>query len=124
MRLDRIELAPPSPPPPPPAGPWLIRPRPNAAATFADACGALPGARILRDVALDEVALSFGGRTREVWARLAARGYRLNLTEWGGQKVLRIPFSGDRFGHAWALELAEVLFAVVGEMHVADTRLW
>jgi hypothetical protein len=125
MKLDRIERATPASPRQSAAGQGsLFRSRPDAAARFAAACATLPGARVLHDVALDEVSLRFGARTQEVHDRLHALGCNVKLSEWGGRKVLRFAFGGRGFGADVAQELANVVKLALGEMNVADTRAW
>ena len=123
MMLNRIHEAP-APPRPSPGRRSIFRTPPDAAARFAAACGTLPGALVLHDVALDEVSLCFGARTQAVHDRLHALGCRVKLSAWGGQKVLRFGFSGHDFGDDLAQELADVVKLALGEMHVADARLW
>ena len=100
-----------------------IRRRSAAGARFARNCAALPGARVLRDVALEEVTLSFGWRTENVASHLTARGYRVEFVEWGSNPVLRIPF-GPTADEDVADELADALIIALGEIEVAETRLW
>ena len=116
MLLDRIASA----------GPWqpIPLPRPNAAARFATACATLPGAIVLHDVALDEVSLSFGARTREVHDRLHALDCRVGLSGWRAQKLLRFAFSGRSLGDDLAHELVNVIKLALGEMDLAATRAW
>lgn len=125
MMLDRIEHVKPSPARQSATSrrPFFRLP-PDAASRFAAACGTLPGALVLHDVALDEVSLSFGARTQEVHDRLHALGCRVKLSGWGPQKVLRFAFSGHNFGDDLAQELADVVDLALGEMHVAETRQW
>jgi hypothetical protein len=125
MKLDRIERVIPTALPQFAENPKPIsRTNPAAAKRFAAACARLPGARVLRDVALDEVLVSFGGRTQEVRDRLYARGFHIKIAEWGTQNVLRIPFSGHSFGDEWAEDLADAIERILSEMGVADTRVW
>ena len=102
----------------------ILRAQAEAATRFAAACENLPGARVLRDVSLDEVSLSFGGRTQEIHDRLYRRGHRVRLSEWRSQKMLRVPFTDHRMAEGLAAELFDSLAFVLGEMHVADTRGW
>ena len=120
MKLDRIQRA----ATPAPSRRLVVSAPAAAAARFAAACATLPDARVHHDVALDEVSLSFGARTREVHDRLHALGCRVGLTEWGARKVLRFAFAGRGFGADLAQELANVVKLALGEMNVADTRAW
>ncbi len=126
MKLDRIEPAVPASSRQLAAGQWpTVGSGPAAAAArFAAVCASLPGARVLHDVALDEVSLSFGARTQEVHDRLHALGCRVRLSERGARKVLRFAFSGRSFGTDLAQDLANVVKLALGQMHVADTRAW
>jgi hypothetical protein len=102
----------------------ILRTQPNAAARFAAACATLPDALVLHDVARDEVSLSFGARTQEVHDRLHTLGCRVKLSGWRAQKVLRFAFSGRSIGDDLSHELANVIKLALGEMEVADSRLW
>ncbi len=125
MMLDRIERAVSTPAPPFAAErKALFRAHPDGAAVFAAACASLPGARVLQDVALDEVSLSFGSRTEQVHDHLHRLGCRVALSDWGDRKVLRFAFGGRSFGDGVARELAGVIRLALAEMHVADTRAW
>jgi hypothetical protein len=102
----------------------ILRFQADAAARFAAACATLPGARVLRDVELNEVSLSFDGRTQDIHDRLYRRGFRVKLTEWRAQKVMRIPFTDHAMAEGLAAEIFDSLVFVLGEMHVADSRDW
>ena len=102
----------------------VLRFQTEAAARFAAACATLPGARVLRDVALNEVSLSFDDRTQEIHDRLYRRGYRVKLTGWRAQKAMRIPFTDHRMAEGLAAEFFDSLVFVLGEMHIAATRIW
>lgn len=124
MYLDRIERAAPARRQVTTDHASILRAQTEAAIRFAAACESLPGARVLRDVALDEVSLSFGGRTLEIHDRLYRRGHRVRLTEWRTQKMLRVPFTDHKMVEGLAAELFDSLAFVLGEMAIADTRDW
>ena len=102
----------------------ILRAQAEASARFAAACETLPGARVLRDVALGEVSLSFGDATQEIHDRLYRRGHRVRLTEWRTQKMLRIPFTDHKMAEGLAAELFDSLAYILGEMAIADARVW
>jgi hypothetical protein len=97
----------------------------DAATRFAELGAALGGTTMLHDLMPDVVTISFGPRTEEICERLHARGWTfVGAGDWQGEPVLGVSFSGDRRASRTAGELAEALATIVGEMHVADTRLW
>lgn len=101
-----------------------FEPMPGAAERFAAACAAIPGARVLGDV-VDRVALSFGALTDEVRDGLRARGWIfLRTIDRNGERVLDVSFTGNRRAESTAGELAADLALVVGEMEIAETRVW
>ncbi len=102
----------------------ILRTQAEAAERFATACANLPGVRVLRDVSLNEVSLSFGGRTQEIQDRLYQRGHRVRLTEWRAQKMLRVPFTDHKMAEGLAAELFDSLAYILGEMAIADARVW
>ena len=102
----------------------ILRAQAEASARFAAACQTLPGARVLRDVALDEVSLSFGDATQEIHDRLYRRGHRVKLTEWRTQKIMRVPFTDHSMAEGLAAELFDTLAFIIGEMRIAETRDW
>jgi hypothetical protein len=102
----------------------ILRTQAEAAERFAAACANLPGVRVLRDVALNEVSLSFGDRTQDIHDRLYRRGHRVRLTEWRTQKMLRVSFTDHKMAEGLAAELFDSLAYILGEMAVADARIW
>ena len=102
----------------------ILRFQADAAARFAAACATLPGARVLRDVQLNEVSLSFDGQTQEIHDRLYRRGHRVKLTEWRAQKVMRFPFTDHVMAEGLAAEIFDSLVFILGQMDVAETRVW
>ena len=80
---------------------------------------------MLHDLMPDMVTVSFGSKTKEVWKRLRARGwYFVGTATWRGEPVLGVSFAGDRRASITVDELADALIGVVGELEVAETRLW
>lgn len=97
----------------------------DAVGRFADVCAALGGITMLHDLMPDLVTVSFGSRTRLVSDRLRSRGWTFVGTgEWSGEPVLGVSFKGDRRAGRTIEELADALVAVVGELEIAETRLW
>ena len=80
---------------------------------------------MLHDLMPDIVTLSFGERTEEIRDRLHARGWtHVGLGEWKGERVLGVSFGGGRRATRTADELADALIAIVGELEIAETRVW
>ena len=100
--------------------------RHSAAATrFAEVCAGVGGTTMLHDLMPDVVTVSFGPQTAEVCKRLHARGWTfVGSGEWQGERVLGVSFAGDPRARATANELTDALIAVVGELEVAETRIW
>jgi hypothetical protein len=98
----------------------------SAAAThFAEACAAIGGTTMLHDLMPDVVTVSFGERTRAVSERLHACGWSFVGTgEWQGERVLGVSFAGDRRARRTSAELVEALVRIVGELDIAENRLW
>jgi hypothetical protein len=109
---------------------WQRREQPkpahSAAATrFASTCAALGGTTMLRDLMPDIVTVSFGPRTSDIYARLRARGWKaVGKGDWGGEPVLGVTFGSDRQASRKADELVEALVQIMGEMEMAETRVW
>lgn len=90
----------------------LVQQHCAAAARFASACSAIPGATVLNDVVLNQVALSFGPRTQEICDRVNATGrFFVRTAEWRGTQILRLSFCG----HASTEQTADELSAIVAE---------
>ncbi len=80
---------------------------------------------MLHDLMPDIVTVSFGRKTEEIRDRLHARGWTfVGLGNWNGERVLGVSFGGDRRAVRTADELMRALIAVVGEMEIAENRLW
>jgi hypothetical protein len=100
-------------------------PHSPAATRFAEICAAIGGMTMLHDLMPDIVTLSFGTRTAEIRDRLHARGWTcVGLGDWKGERVLGVSFGGDRRAKRTADELADALIAIVGELEIAETRVW
>ena len=98
----------------------------SAAATrFAESCAAIGGTTMLHDLMPDVVTVSFGDRTEEIRDRLHARGWTFVGTgSWRGERVLGVSFAGDRRARQTVDDLTRALIRIVGEMEIAETRLW
>ena len=98
----------------------------SAAATrFAELCAGIGGTTMLHDLMPDVVTVTFGTRTGAISKRLHANGWTFVGTgEWNGEPVLGVSFAGDRRASRTADDLAAELVRIVGEMEVAETRLW
>jgi hypothetical protein len=108
---------------------WLRRedPTPHSAAAtrFAEACAALGGTTVLHDLMPDIVTVSFGLRTGDIHQRLRASGWKfVGKGDWQGEPVLGVSFGGDRRAIATADKLVEALIRIIGEMEIAETRVW
>ncbi|QNP44758.1 hypothetical protein H9L14_08180 [Sphingomonas sediminicola] len=80
---------------------------------------------MLHDLMPDIVTVTFGARTKEIHARLKSRGWKsVGLGDWQGERVLGVSFGGDRRANCTADDLVEALITVVGEMEIAETRIW
>lgn len=102
------------------------RPAHSAAATrFAEICAGLGGTTMLHDLMPDVVTVSFGSRTQAIRKRLHARGWDfVGAGDWDGEPVLGVSFAGDRRAGRTVEELADALVTVVGELEIAETRIW
>ena len=97
----------------------------DAATRFAEICAAIGGTTMLHDLMPDVVTVSFGSRTKDIWARLKARGLDfVGRGEWRGEPVLGVSFSGDRRARRSADELGEALLGVIREIGIDETRVW
>ena len=100
-------------------------PHSRAATRFAETCAAIGGTTMLHDLMPDVVTISFGSRTDAICKGLHNRGWSFVGTgEWQGERVLGVSFAGDRRATRTADELVAALIAVVGELEVAETRVW
>jgi hypothetical protein len=80
---------------------------------------------MLHDLMPDVVTVSFGSRTQEICARLHSRGWTFVGTgDWQGETVLGVSFAGERRAIRTADELTRDLIIVVGELEIAETRIW
>jgi len=80
---------------------------------------------MLHDLMPDVVTIGFGARTDAICKGLHNRGWSFVGTgEWQGERVLGVSFAGDRRATRTADELVAALIAVVGELEVAETRVW
>ena len=80
---------------------------------------------MLHDLMPDVVTISFGARTDTICKRLRSRGWSFVGTgEWQGERVLGVSFAGDRRATKTADDLVAALIAVVGELEIAETRVW
>lgn len=97
----------------------------TAATRFAETCAAIGGTTMLHDLIPDVVTVSFGEKTEAIRDRLHARGWTfVGLGNWEGERVLGVSFGGDARARRTADELTKALITVVGEMEIAETRLW
>ena len=97
----------------------------HAATRFAETCAAAGGVTMLHDLMPEVVTVSFGSRTQEICRRLHARGWTfVGTSDWQGEPVLGVSFAGDPRAARTAEELANALIQVVGEMEIAETRVW
>ncbi|WP_222949791.1 hypothetical protein [Sphingomonas sediminicola] len=100
-------------------------PHSSAASRFAETCAGIGGTTMLHDLMPDIVTVTFGARTKEIHARLKSRGWKsVGLGDWQGERVLGVSFGGDRRANCTADDLVEALITVVGEMEIAETRIW
>ena len=100
-------------------------PHSAAATRFAETCAAIGGTTMLHDLMPDVVTISFGARTDTICKRLRSRGWSFVGTgEWQGERVLGVSFAGDRRATRTADDLVAALIAVVGELEIAETRVW
>jgi hypothetical protein len=96
-----------------------------AAMRFAETCAALGGTTVLRDLMPDIVTVSFGSRTHDIYEQLHSSGWKfVGKGDWQGDPVLGVSFGGDRRASRTADELVEALIRIIGEMEIAETRLW
>jgi hypothetical protein len=96
-----------------------------AAKRFAASCAALGGTTMLRDLLPDIVTVSFGSRTNAIHAQLQARGWTsIGKGAWQGEPVLGVRFGRNRLGAATADELVRALTRILGEMEIAEARVW
>ena len=103
----------------------LNLPHSRAATRFAETCAAIGGTTMLHDLMPDVVTISFGARTDTICKRLRSRGWSFVGTgEWQGEHVLGVSFAGDRRATRTADDLVAALIAVVGELEIAETRVW
>jgi hypothetical protein len=80
---------------------------------------------MLHDLMPDVVTISFGARTDTICKRLRSRGWSsVGTGEWQGERVLGVSFAGDRRATSTADDLLAALIAVVGELEIAETRVW
>lgn len=90
-----------------------------AAARFARACSSIPGATVLNDVVLNQVAVSFGSNTQHVCDRVNATGrFFVRTADWRGTKILRLSFCG----HASTEQTADELAKAVAEAAASIAR--
>jgi hypothetical protein len=102
-----------------------VSPHSAAATRFAQTCAAIGGTTMLHDLMPDVVTISFGTKTDAICQRLHKRGWDFVGTgDWQGERVLGVSFAGDRRANRTADDLVDALIAVVGELDVAETRLW
>jgi hypothetical protein len=100
-------------------------PHSAAATRFAQTCAAIGGTTMLHDLMPDVVAISFGAKTDAICHRLHKCGWDFVGTgDWQGERVLGVSFAGDRRANRTADDLVDALITVVGELDVAETRLW
>jgi hypothetical protein len=100
-------------------------PHSRAVTRFAETCAAIGGTTMLHDLMPDVVTISFGARTDRICKRLRSRGWSFVGTgEWQGERVLGVSFAGDRRATKTADDLVAALIAVVGELEIAETRVW
>ena len=100
-------------------------PHSRAVTRFAETCAAIGGTTMLHDLMPDVVTISFGARTDTICKRLRSRGWSFVGTgEWQGERVLGVSFAGDRRATKTADDLVAALIAVVGELEIAETRVW
>jgi len=100
-------------------------PHSRTATRFAETCAAIGGTTMLHDLMPDVVTISFGARTDTICKRLHGRGWSFVGTgEWRGERVLGVSFAGDRRATSTADDLLAALIAVVGELDIAETRVW
>ena len=100
-------------------------PHSSAAMRFAKTCAALGGTTVLHDLMPDIVTVSFGSRTHDIYERLHARGWKfVGKGDWQGDPVLGVSFGGDRRAIRTADELVKALSRIIGEMEIAETRVW
>ena len=101
-------------------------PRHSTSATrFATICTGIGGTTMLHDLMPDVVAVSFAEKTKAIVGRLRARGWDfVGLGDWRGEPVLGVSFAGDRRAGISVDQLADALIQAVGELDVAETRLW
>jgi hypothetical protein len=100
-------------------------PHSRAVTRFAETCAAIGGTTMLHDLMPDVVTISFGARTDTICKRLRSRGWSFVGTgEWQGERVLGVSFAGDRRATRTADDLVAALIAVVGELEIAETRVW
>jgi hypothetical protein len=100
-------------------------PHSRAVTRFAETCAAIGGTTMLHDLMPDVVTISFGARTDTIYKRLRSRGWSFVGTgEWQGERVLGVSFAGDRRATRTADDLVAALIAVVGELEIAETRVW
>ena len=102
-----------------------VSPHSAAATRFAEACAAIGGTTMLHDLMPDVVTISFGAKTDAICRRLHERGWDFVGTgEWIGEPVLGVSFAGDRRARRTADDLVQALISVVGELEIAETRIW
>jgi hypothetical protein len=80
---------------------------------------------MLHDLMPDVITVSFGDRTQRICEALHARGWTFVGTgDWDGEQVLGVSFGGDRRARMTADKVADALIQIVGDMEIADTRVW
>jgi hypothetical protein len=100
-------------------------PHSAAATRFAQTCAAIGGTTMLHDLMPDVVTISFGTKTDAICHRLHKRGWDfVGSGDWQGERVLGVSFAGDRRANRTTDDLVDALITVVGELDVAETRLW
>ena len=100
-------------------------PHSAAATRFAETCAGIGGTTMLHDLMPDIVTVSFGSKTKDIHSRLQARGWKfVGLGDWQGERVLGVSFASDRRATKTADDLVDALIRVVGELEIAETRVW
>jgi glutamate/tyrosine decarboxylase-like PLP-dependent enzyme len=85
----------------------------DGASLFASRCAEVPGATVLNDVVLNQVAVTFGDRTQQICDALNATGrFFLRTAVWRNQPILRASFCGHSCAEETARELADAIAAL------------
>jgi glutamate/tyrosine decarboxylase-like PLP-dependent enzyme len=88
----------------------LVEQHCEAAAHFARACVSIPGATVLNDVVLNQVAVSFGPETQAICDRVNATGrFFIRTAQWRGTTIMRLSFCGYASTEQTAGHLADAV---------------